>query len=272
MHRANSHSESVKIFDSRDYARGQLRAGLTAGLVVARQTGWWSLALSGMNTPRGLRVCSRVASTVSCQVLMGVWVASPTGQRRAVKRTKPSKRSPREIPEGLDRLEHPVSHTGVSEPAIHADLEDFFENGAIPLHLVGPDGTILKANRAELELLGYAAEEYVGHNVAEFHADRATSADILRRLSRGEVIRRYEARLRAKDGTIKDVLIDSSAHFEDGKLINTRCFTQDFTGQKALESLGASERAAREHAEQLNRAKDQFLVTLSHELRTPLNA
>ena len=160
----------------------------------------------------------------------------------------------------------------MSEPALHADLEDFFENGAIPLHLVGPDGTILKANRAELELLGYAAEEYVGHNVAEFHADRATGMDILSRLSRGEVIRRYEARLRAKDGTIKDVLIDSSAHFEDGKLINTRCFTQDFTGQKALESLGASERAAREHAEQLNRAKDQFLVTLSHELRTPLNA
>jgi hypothetical protein len=44
------------------------------------------------------------------------------------------------------------------------------------------------------------------------------------------------------------------------KLINTRCFTQDFTGQRALETerqtLAVSERAAREHAEQLNRAKD----------------
>jgi hypothetical protein len=29
------------------------------------------------------------------------------------------------------------------------DVEDFFENGAIALHLVGPDGVILKANRAE---------------------------------------------------------------------------------------------------------------------------
>jgi PAS domain S-box-containing protein len=164
----------------------------------------------------------------------------------------------------------------MSEQSAQFDLEDFFENGAIPLHLVGPDGTILKANRAELAFLGYAADEYVGRNIADFHADRATSADILSRLSRGEVIRRYEARLRAKDGSLKDVLIDSSGHFQDGKLVNTRCFTQDFTGQKALEAerltLVAGEREARERAEQLNRAKDQFLVTLSHELRTPLNA
>jgi len=164
----------------------------------------------------------------------------------------------------------------MSEPSVHLDLEDFFENGAIPLHLVGPDGTILKANRAELEFLGYSAEEYIGRNIAEFHADQAIIEDILSRLLRGEVLRRYEARLRAKDGTIKHVLIDSSGRFHDGKLANTRCFTRDFTGPKALEAerqkLMAGERAAREHAEQLNRAKDQFLVTLSHELRTPLNA
>ena len=40
-----------------------------------------------------------------------------------------------------------------------ADLEDFFENGAIALHLVAADGKILKANKAELEFLGYAPEE-----------------------------------------------------------------------------------------------------------------
>src|SRR6266699_2456793 len=39
-------------------------------------------------------------------------------------------------------------------------LEDFVENAAFALHWVGPDGTILWANEAELRFLGYASEEY----------------------------------------------------------------------------------------------------------------
>ena len=35
-----------------------------------------------------------------------------------------------------------------------AELTDFIENASVGLHWVGPDGTILWANRAELELLG----------------------------------------------------------------------------------------------------------------------
>jgi PAS domain S-box-containing protein len=37
--------------------------------------------------------------------------------------------------------------------------------------LVGRDGTILRANKAELSMLGYGPEEYIGRNIAEFHAD-----------------------------------------------------------------------------------------------------
>ncbi|WP_244471246.1 PAS domain-containing protein, partial [Rhizobium ecuadorense] len=54
------------------------------------------------------------------------------------------------------------------------DYEDFFENGALPLHLVGADGTILRANQAELDMLGYSAGEYVGRKISEFHADADT--------------------------------------------------------------------------------------------------
>ena len=56
------------------------------------------------------------------------------------------------------------------------DLEDFFENSAIGLHIVSGDGIILRANKAELDLLGYTAEEYVGRHIAEFHADALLSA------------------------------------------------------------------------------------------------
>jgi len=41
------------------------------------------------------------------------------------------------------------------------------------------------ANRAELDLLGDDTEEYVGHPVAQFHADRHVIVDILPRLNRG---------------------------------------------------------------------------------------
>ncbi len=52
------------------------------------------------------------------------------------------------------------------------ELAEFFENANVGLHWVGPDGIILRANQAELDLLGYSREEYVGRHIAEFHADR----------------------------------------------------------------------------------------------------
>ena len=52
-----------------------------------------------------------------------------------------------------------------------ANLRDFVENAPEGLRRVRPDGLILWANRAELEMLGYTREEYIGHNVAKFHAD-----------------------------------------------------------------------------------------------------
>jgi PAS domain S-box-containing protein len=109
------------------------------------------------------------------------------------------------------------------------DFQDFFENGGIALHVVGPDGVILHANKAELNLLGYAAEEYIGHNIAEFYADQQVIEDILARLKRGESIQNYPAQLRARDGSIKHVEITSSGQFRDGNFINTRCFTLDVT-------------------------------------------
>src|ERR1044071_8366351 len=80
---------------------------------------------------------------------------------------------------------------------------DTLDNGAMPIHWVGPDGTILRANQAELDLLGYPRQEYVGRHVADFHADVPVIEDLLGRLHAGEVVRNYPARLRCKDGGIK---------------------------------------------------------------------
>ncbi|HJT66674.1 MAG TPA: PAS domain S-box protein [Pyrinomonadaceae bacterium] len=115
------------------------------------------------------------------------------------------------------------------------ELTDFFENASVGLHWVSPDGTILRANQAELDLLGYTRDEYVGHNIVDFHIDREAIEDILDRLRKSEVVRDYEARLRCKDGSTKVVRIDSSAYFEDGKFIHSRCFTRDITERRRTE-------------------------------------
>lgn len=122
------------------------------------------------------------------------------------------------IPTGQAIVDHPLF-----------DFADFFENGAVALHLVGSDGIILNANKAELALLGYPSEEYIGRPIADFHADAEVIDDILNRLKKGEKLERYPARLLARDGSIKHVEITSSVRFQDGQFTNTRCFTFDVT-------------------------------------------
>jgi len=139
------------------------------------------------------------------------------------------------------------AHKAMEEEARRrtSDLEDFFENSAVGLHIVSGEGIILRANQAELNLLGYTAEEYVGRHIAEFHADGPAIGEILHKLSCGERLDRYPARLRAKDGSIKHVLITSNSRFSDGKFVNTRCFTMDVTHMRE------AERARRESEERL---------------------
>src|SRR5258708_1154312 len=84
----------------------------------------------------------------------------------------------------------------LAEQPSEASLRDFIEAASIAMHSVSGDGTILWANQAELDLLGYTREEYVGCNITQFHAERSVIDDILFRLSGGETLRAYPARLR----------------------------------------------------------------------------
>jgi PAS domain S-box-containing protein len=132
-------------------------------------------------------------------------------------------------------------HQEISEEQFRAlqeserELADFFEHVMVGLHWVAADGTILRVNQAELDLLCYSREEYVGHNIAEFHVDPEVIADILQKLRAGEVISGCEARMRAKDGTIRNVLISSNVYRVNGEFIHTRCVTLDVTGRRHAE-------------------------------------
>src|SRR5262249_28490852 len=102
-------------------------------------------------------------------------------------------------------------------------LEDLFQHAIMAMHLVSADGTILRANAKELQMLGYSRDEYIGRNIAEFHVDQTAIVDMLERLSHKEQLVQYPARLRAKDGSIRHVLVSTNARFREGKFANTRC-------------------------------------------------
>ena len=106
-------------------------------------------------------------------------------------------------------LEAEIAHRGQVEQDLserERELTEFFENTTEGLSKVGPDGTILWANRAEYTLLGYTADEYIGRPLADFHVDADVTADMLARLRRGEarrwrIFRRSCARKTVRSGT-----------------------------------------------------------------------
>lgn len=146
------------------------------------------------------------------------------------------------------------------------ELREFLEHATVGFLWVGPDGHILWANQAELDLVGCSEAECVGRHIAEFLTEPLTAADILGRLARGESVQSHETCLRTKDGSIKKVLLEGSGLFRDGKFVHGRLVTHDITG------LMEREQAARHRAEATSQLKDEFLALLSHELRTPLGA
>jgi PAS domain S-box-containing protein len=131
------------------------------------------------------------------------------------------------------------------------ELADFFDNASVPIYWIGPDGIILKVNRAELQALGYSLDEYVGRHIAEFHVDRGVVDDILGRLEKGETVSGYEARMRAKDGSIKQVVMDIDVLKENGRVVHSRCLMRDITKRKQAEkSLQEARRGLEQRVEE----------------------
>src|SRR5258708_551306 len=109
-------------------------------------------------------------------------------------------RGPRRLPPGgplmgsqsTSTLSHgrkPNGTNGIiklAEQPSEASLRDFIEAAPVAMHSVSADGTILWANQAELDLVGYSREEYIGCNITQFHDERAVIDDFLLRLSQGE--------------------------------------------------------------------------------------
>lgn len=113
------------------------------------------------------------------------------------------------------------------------ELADYVDNGAVGLMWLSAEGIIKWVNKAELEMLGYSHEEYIGHHISEFHPGRKAS-DIMDKLGSAEPLRQYESEIRCKDGSIKTVQISSNVYEKNGRFIHHRFFAVDISKQKQL--------------------------------------
>lgn len=121
------------------------------------------------------------------------------------------------------------------------EVTDFIENASTPLHWVNSKAIIIWANQAELNMLGYSKEEYIGRSIIDFHVDKSNIQNILARLQQDEVVKNQPAQLICKDGSLRYVLINSSTYRRNGEFIHTNCFTRDITELKQEEEYKLNE-------------------------------
>jgi PAS domain S-box-containing protein len=129
------------------------------------------------------------------------------------------------------------------------ELRDFVDNASIPLHWVNSEGIITWANQAELEMLGYSAEEFIGKPIQNFHTESANINEIFSKLKDNQTLINYPATLKCKDGSVKHVLINSNVYRKDGKFVHTRCFTRDVSPVVAENTKKDTILSALEHRE-----------------------
>ena len=132
------------------------------------------------------------------------------------------------------------------------------------------DGVIRTWNRGAQRIFGYTPEEAIGRPVTMLiPPDRQDEEPrILARIRAGERVDHFETVRVAKDGRYLDVSVTiSPVRDASGRIIGASKVARDVTEQRRVRR---ELQAAKDAAEQANRAKDQFLSVLSHELRTPL--
>jgi PAS domain S-box-containing protein len=178
-------------------------------------------------------------------------------------------------------------------------FRELFDDSPVGFHEVDGDGSIIRVNQTEIEMLGFSAEELLGQRVWTLSTDPEAARERIQAKLAGivPVAQGFETMLRKKDGSVLPVVIfDRLIIAPDGKPSGLRTAIQDNTERKLaadelerfaqdlfdaksraeeqarrLEEQAEELRKAREEALAASRFKSEFLANMSHEIRTPMN-
>jgi PAS domain S-box-containing protein len=141
-------------------------------------------------------------------------------------------------------------------------LANFFRQAPIGLVWLSASGLILRANQAQLELLGCSAEACVGHAFEEFTVEPTQCQELLQRLAARATVRNFRLRLRCQPATIRHVLVDANSLWGADQFEYSSVFLRDITDRVNLEKeiLQVSEREYRGIAHDLHDGLGQLLV------------
>jgi two-component system sensor histidine kinase/response regulator len=255
-----------------DFERVDTPEAMLAALKQKR----WDLVISDFSMPRFSGIAALKLLQAQELDLPFILISGTVGEDVAVQAMKAGAQD-YILKQNLVRLppavERELRDAEMRRERVRAEVRyrSLFERVPVGVFSITPEGRILEANPALVQMLGFSdVEELKQFNLEALwvHPDELARRNAL--IIRDGVIRNFESQIRRPDGTI--IWCAESLHAEFDPARNAVARLQgvavDITDRKrVLEELVQARDAALEAA----RLKSEFLANMSHEIRTPLH-